>query len=113
MLRLNLDTQTSNLEFWPVEIMNGGVVKAGSLLKKLKWLRIGSRIKAGNIKELKALIRKLSKDGAPEISQKELKQLEKLVEKFGGKIRKDMKPVERSRNRLEPHVQVEGLGKSV
>ena len=55
----------------------------------------------------------MSKDGAPEMTQRQLKKLEKLVNKFGGKVRRDMNPVKRSRGRLDPHVQIEGLGKSI
>ena len=46
-----------------------------------------------------------------ELTAKELKKLEKLVEKFGGKIRRDLNPV---KGKIKtPHVQVEGLGKSI
>ena len=70
----------------------------------------GVRIKANSLKELKSLVRQLSQPGS-ELTQKELRQLTKLVEKFGGKIRKDLNPVKGKIRK--PHVQVEGLGKSV
>ena len=63
-----------------------------------------------NLKESKFLIKQLSKPGS-ELTKKELKQLEKLVNKFGGKLRKDLNPVKGKINK--PHVQVEGLGKSI
>jgi RHS repeat-associated protein len=70
----------------------------------------GSRIKASSIKELKRLIKQLSKPGS-ELTKKELRQLTKLVEKYGGKIRKDLNPI---KGRIKkPHVQVTGLGKSI
>lgn len=70
----------------------------------------GGRIKAGSLKELKSLIKQLSKPDS-ELTKKELRQLTKLVEKYGGKIRKDLNPV---KGRIKkPHVQVEGLGKSI
>ena len=112
LLKLGEVEFTSN-HFWPIEILSGSLIKLGSWLNTLRLFRFGSRIKANNIKELKALIRKLSKDGAPELTQRELNKLEKLVRKFGGVVRRDMNPVRRARGRLDPHVQIEGLGKSV
>lgn len=70
----------------------------------------GGRIKANSLKELKGLIRQLSQPGS-ELTQKELSQLTKLVKRYGGKIRKDLSPVKGKIRK--PHVQVEGLGKSV
>ncbi len=97
----------TNLEISP---LIGGLIKVGSWLNKLRLLRFASRIKANNVKQLKALIKKLSKPGS-ELTAKELKKLEKLVEKFGGKIRRDLNPV---KGKIKtPHVQVEGLGKSI
>ncbi len=98
------------LTFWPAEFMEAGWLKMGSWLSKLKIFKFATRIKANNIKELKSLIKQLSKPGS-ELSLKELKQLEKLVKKFGGKLRYDLKPVKGKIRK--PHVHVEGLGSSI
>ncbi len=96
--------------FWPAEFMEFGWVKMGSWLSKLKIFKFATRIKANNIKELKSLIKQLSKPGS-ELSYKELKQLEKLVQKYGGKLRYDLKPIKGKIRK--PHVHVEGLGSSI
>jgi RHS repeat-associated protein len=70
----------------------------------------GGKINANSLKELKSLIQKLSKPSS-ELTKKELHQFTKLVEKYGGKIRKDLNPVKGKIRK--PHVQVEGLGKSI
>ena len=100
-----VNTEPTQLVFWPIEIMGGT-----SWMKGVNIFRWGSKIKASNVKQLKALIKKLSKPGS-ELNAKELKKLEKLVEKFGGRIRRDLNPVKGKIKK--PHVQVEGLGKSV
>ncbi|PQJ16571.1 hypothetical protein BST99_13330 [Aureicoccus marinus] len=113
MLKISDEMNQTLLYFWPAEVLNGGLIKVSAWLSKLSKLRIfrfGSRIKANNVKELKALTKKLSKPGS-ELTQKELNKLKKLVEKFGGKLRYDLNPV---RGKIKkPHVQIEGLGKSV
>ena len=74
---------------------------------------IPKRIRANNVKELKTLIRDLSKPNSPDLTQRELKALEKLVKSFGGSIRRDFNPVKRANGRLDPHVQIEGFGTSI
>ncbi|TAF34691.1 MAG: hypothetical protein EAZ57_02950 [Cytophagales bacterium] len=78
--------------------------------KKVEAAKGVGRIQAGSLKEFKSLVQNLSKYGS-EINQAELQQLEKLAEKFGGKLRYDLNPVKGKV--LKPHVQVEGLGTSV
>jgi hypothetical protein len=39
--------------------------------------------------------------------------LNKLVEQFGGKVRRDLNPVKKANGRLDPHVQIEGFGTSI
>jgi len=68
------------------------------------------RIQAGSLKEFKSLVNQLSKPNS-ELTTQELRQLEKLAKKFGGKLRYDLNPVKGKI--LKPHVQVEGLGSSV
>jgi RHS repeat-associated protein len=77
---------------------------------EIKNLFGGGRIKASNLKSFKKLVQELSKPGS-ELTQKELDQLKKLVDKFGGKLRFDLNPVKGKI--LKPHVQIEGLGSSV
>lgn len=72
--------------------------------------KTASRIKANSLKELKGLINQLSKPGS-ELTTRELRQLEKLVERYGGRLRYDLNPIKGKI--LKPHVQVEGLGTSV
>jgi hypothetical protein len=67
-------------------------------------------VQAGSLKEFKSLVNQLSKPGS-ELTVQELRQLEKLTEQFGGKLRYDLNPVKGKI--LKPHVQVEGLGSSV
>jgi hypothetical protein len=90
----------------------GGLLKLKSVVSFFKGFSLwrSTRVVAGSSKELKFLIKQLSKPGS-ELTKKELKQLEKLVIKFGGKLRKDLNPVKGKINK--PHVQVEGLGKSI
>jgi len=90
----------------------GGLLKLKSVVSFFKGFSLwrSTRVVAGSLKELKFLIKQLSKPGS-ELTKKELKQLEKLVIKFGGKLRKDLNPVKGKINK--PHVQVEGLGKSI
>lgn len=63
------------------------------------------------MKELKSLINILSKPNS-KIDIQDVKKLESLVEKFGGKLRYDLKPV-KGANKWGPHVQTEGFGNSV
>ena len=73
-------------------------------------VEVEGRIHAGSLKEFKSLITQLSKPGS-ELTVQELKQLEKLTEQFGGKMRYDLNPIRgKIRN---PHVQIEGLGSSI
>jgi len=69
-----------------------------------------SRIQAGSLKEFKLLVQQLSKPGS-QLSKSELQQFEKLTEQFGGKLRYDLNPIKGKK--LQPHVQVEGLGSKV
>ena len=97
--------------------ISGGFIKnPRSLLKGWTWIKAlvaPSRIKANNIKELKTLVKTLSKPNSSDLTQKELNQLEKLVNKFGGKVRRDFNPVKQANGRLDPHVQIEGFGNSI
>jgi len=104
-------TQPQILYFWGADFLERAPIKIGSWFKRL--FKSKGEINAGSLKELKALIRKLSKDGAPDITQKELNKLEKLVKEFGGTVRRDLNPIRKARGRLDPHVQIEDLGKSV
>ncbi|MGY0425269.1 MAG: RHS repeat domain-containing protein, partial [Polaribacter sp.] len=90
----------------------GGILKWKSVVSFFKGFSLwrSTRIAVGSLKGLKLLIKQLSKPGL-ELTKKELKNLEKLVEKFGGKLRKDLNPVKGKIKK--PHVQVEGLGKSI
>jgi RHS repeat-associated protein len=110
---LKIEVEPIEMYFWPAEVLNGGVIKAGTWLNKLRLIKFGSRIKANNLKELKALINKLSKPNSPYLTQKELNKLNKLVEQFGGKVRRDLNPVKKANGRLDPHVQIEGFGTSI
>ena len=91
-----------------------GVLKWKSFLNMLRSFKFWNktRIAAKSLKELKFLIKQLSKPGG-DISKAELRKLEKLVKKFGGNVRRDFNPVKKANGRLDPHVQVEGLGKSI
>jgi len=88
-----------------------GIFKSIANLFTWRGLSKGSnRITANTLKEFKDLIWDLSKYGS-EINTAELRQLEKLTERFGGKIRFDLNPI-KGRVR-KPHVQIEGLGSQV
>ena len=65
------------------------------------------RIKSS--KELKSLINVLSKDDS-RLGYNALQKLEKLVTKYGGKVRYDLDPIKGSRG---AHIQIENLGKSI
>ncbi|MBU8884067.1 RHS repeat-associated core domain-containing protein [Kaistella sp. DKR-2] len=62
-----------------------------------------------DIKEFKSLVRMISKADS-ELNINALKKFEKIVEKFGGKLRYDLEPV---KGGWKPHVQVEGLGQKI
>jgi len=69
-----------------------------------------SRVQANSLKEYKSLVQRLSKEDS-ELTLVELKMFQTLTERFGGKLRYDLNPVHG--RFLKPHVQVEGLGKSL
>ena len=97
--------------FWGAELLEGGAfIKLNNYLRKLWLLKFGTRVKAKSLKEFKSLVKRLSKPGS-ELTKKELRQLEKLTKKFGGRLRYDRTPVKGKIKK--PHVQVEGLGKSL
>ena len=115
MVMLQADTSKNNVIGGPglLELVGpGGILKWKSVVSFFKGFSLwrSTRVVAGSLKELKFLIKQFSKPGS-ELTKKELKQLEKLVNKFGGKLRKDLNPVKGKINK--PHVQVEGLGKSI
>lgn len=64
-----------------------------------------------DLKELKSLIKVISKPES-KININALKKIEKVVEKFGGKVRYDLEPVKGAQN-WGPHVQVEGFGTKI
>jgi|SRR5579871_5613133 len=88
-----------------------GIGPRGMMLK-FRSLPVVSktRIVANDLKSFKQLVRDLSKPES-ELTQQELKQLERLTEKFGGKLRYDLNPVKGKI--LKPHVQVGGRGSSI
>lgn len=67
-------------------------------------------IQANTLKEFKSLVKKLSKPSS-QLTPHQLKQFENLTKQFGGRLRYDLNPVKG--RILQPHVQVEGLGKSI
>lgn len=69
-----------------------------------------SRVNANSLKEFKSLIQRISKPGNP-LTKTELKELESLTARFGGKLRYDLNPVKGKI--IAPHVQIEGLGGKV
>ena len=83
----------------------GGVAKGA-----VGAVKTTSRIRAGNLKEFKALVNELSQHSS-ELTATELAELHSLTEKFGGKLRYDLNPVKGKLRK--PHVQVEGLGSKV
>ena len=85
----------------------GSITKVGAISKTISN---ATRIQAGTLKDLKSLIRTLSRPESS-LTKQELSQLESLVKQYGGRLRYDLNPI-KGKN-MRPHVQVEGLGKSV
>ena len=70
----------------------------------------GIQIQARTLKEFKSLVKKLSRPGS-KLTPAQLRQFERLTKQFGGRLRYDRNPIKG--RILQPHVQVEGLGKSI
>jgi RHS repeat-associated protein len=69
-----------------------------------------SRMQANLLKDFKNLINQLSKPGS-KLTQVELNELRTLAQKHGGTVRADLTGVKGTG--INPHVHIEGLGKSV
>ncbi len=94
------------------ELIGGALTLYGSELVPVARMatNCSGRIVAESLKDFKSLVQRLSKPGS-QLSKPELQEFEKLTEQFGGKLRYDLNPV-KGKN-IQPHVQVEGLGKSI
>jgi hypothetical protein len=69
-----------------------------------------SRIQAGSLKDFKTLVNQLSKPSS-KVTQAELNELRTLAQKYGGTVRVDLTGIKGTG--VNPHVHIEGLGKSV
>ena len=108
------EARMSMLKLSTIGLLPNPILKTGTALanasKTTNAIKVSSRIKAGSLQELKALVNQLSKPGS-KLTQQELNELKALAQEYGGTIRVDLSGVKGTGT--SPHVHVEGLGKSV
>lgn len=96
-----------------VAVPGKGAIKQG--IKKLITKNASKEITKSSRKRVKRLVKDLSDNSRQNngLSQEKTDQLRRIVEKAGGKIRNDGASGVKGSSAGKPHIQTEGLGKSI